>query len=49
MTGPARRRPSPQAVGIPVLGCIPANEEIRRKSASYQIVGAARQHLGATV
>ena len=28
-----------QAVGIPVLGCIPANEEIRRKSASYQIVG----------
>jgi chlorophyllide a reductase subunit X len=27
------------AVGIPVLGCIPANEEIRRKSASYQIVG----------
>ncbi|WP_295435230.1 chlorophyllide a reductase iron protein subunit X [uncultured Thiodictyon sp.] len=29
-----------QAVGIPVLGCIPANEEIRRKSASYQIVGA---------
>jgi 3,8-divinyl chlorophyllide a/chlorophyllide a reductase subunit X len=28
------------AVGIPVLGTIPANEEIRRKSASYQIVGA---------
>ncbi|WP_295446562.1 chlorophyllide a reductase iron protein subunit X [uncultured Thiodictyon sp.] len=27
-----------KAVGIPVLGCIPANEEIRRKSASYQIV-----------
>ena len=27
-----------EAVGIPVLGCIPANEEIRRKSASYQIV-----------
>jgi chlorophyllide a reductase subunit X len=29
-----------QAVGIPVLASIPANEEIRRKSASYQIVGA---------
>ena len=29
-----------EAVGIPVLGVIPANEEIRRKSASYQIVGA---------
>jgi 3,8-divinyl chlorophyllide a/chlorophyllide a reductase subunit X len=27
-----------QAVGIPVLGVIPANEDIRRKSASYQIV-----------
>jgi chlorophyllide a reductase subunit X len=27
------------AVGIPVLGSIPANEDIRRKSASYQIVG----------
>ena len=26
-------------VGIPVLGSIPANEDIRRKSASYQIVG----------
>jgi chlorophyllide a reductase subunit X len=27
------------AVGIPVLGKIPANEDIRRKSASYQIIG----------
>jgi chlorophyllide a reductase subunit X len=27
------------AVGIPVLGSIPADEDIRRKSASYQIVG----------
>ena len=26
------------AVGVPVLGVIPANEDIRRKSASYQIV-----------
>lgn len=28
-----------QAVGIPVLGKIPTNEDIRRKSASYQIIG----------
>jgi chlorophyllide a reductase subunit X len=28
-----------QAVGIPVLSTIPANEDIRRKSASYEIIG----------
>ena len=28
-----------EKVGIPVLAAIPANEEIRRKSANYQIVG----------
>jgi len=28
-----------QAVGIPVLAAIPANEDIRRKSANYEIVG----------
>jgi chlorophyllide a reductase subunit X len=28
-----------QAVGIPVLSAIPANEDIRRKSANYQIIG----------
>ncbi|MEM6973094.1 MAG: chlorophyllide a reductase iron protein subunit X [Pseudomonadota bacterium] len=28
-----------EAVGIPVLAAIPANEDIRRKSANYQIVG----------
>ena len=28
-----------QAVGIPVLCAIPANEDIRRKSANYQIIG----------
>jgi len=28
-----------KATGIPVLATIPANEEIRRKSAAYQIVG----------
>ncbi|MCX7891312.1 MAG: chlorophyllide a reductase iron protein subunit X [Burkholderiales bacterium] len=28
-----------QAVGIPVLASIPANEDIRRKSANYEIVG----------
>jgi 3,8-divinyl chlorophyllide a/chlorophyllide a reductase subunit X len=28
-----------EAVGIPVLAAIPADEDIRRKSASYQIIG----------
>ncbi|WP_216851261.1 chlorophyllide a reductase iron protein subunit X [Acidisphaera sp. L21] len=28
-----------EAVGIPVLSAIPANEDIRRKSANYEIVG----------
>ena len=28
-----------QAVGIPVLAAIPAHEDIRRKSANYQIIG----------
>jgi chlorophyllide a reductase subunit X len=28
-----------EAVGIPVLASIPANEDIRRKSANYEIVG----------
>jgi len=28
-----------QHVGIPVLSTIPANEDIRRKSASYEIIG----------
>ena len=27
------------AVGIPVLSAIPANEDIRRKSANYEIIG----------
>jgi chlorophyllide a reductase subunit X len=27
------------AAGIPVLAAIPANEEIRRKSANYEIIG----------
>jgi chlorophyllide a reductase subunit X len=28
-----------QAVGIPVLAAIPAHEDIRRKSANYEIIG----------
>jgi chlorophyllide a reductase subunit X len=36
-----------QAVGIPVLATIPANEDIRRKSANYQIVGTASSPWGA--
>ena len=36
-TGEAHR--FAEAVGIPVLSAIPAHEEIRRKSANYQIIG----------
>lgn len=34
------------AVGIPVLASIPANEDIRRKSANYQIIGTADSEWG---
>jgi chlorophyllide a reductase subunit X len=34
------------AVGIPVLAAIPANEDIRRKSANYQIIGTPEGEWG---
>jgi 3,8-divinyl chlorophyllide a/chlorophyllide a reductase subunit X len=34
------------AVGIPVLCAIPANEDIRRKSANYQIIGSPESEWG---
>ena len=34
------------AVGIPVLCAIPANEDIRRKSANYQIIGTPESEWG---
>jgi len=34
------------AVGIPVLTAIPANEDIRRKSANYQIIGTPESEWG---
>ena len=34
------------AVGIPVLTAIPANEDIRRKSANYQIIGTPDSEWG---
>ena len=34
------------AVGIPVLAAIPANEDIRRKSANYQIIGRPESEWG---
>ncbi|MGL5116017.1 MAG: chlorophyllide a reductase iron protein subunit X [Beijerinckiaceae bacterium] len=34
-------------VGIPVLASIPADEDIRRKSASYQIIGTSSSKWGA--
>ena len=35
-----------EAVGIPVLASIPANEDIRRKSANYQIIGTPDSEWG---
>ncbi len=34
------------AVGIPILATIPANDDIRRKSANYQIVGTSASQWG---
>ena len=35
-----------ELVGIPVLAAIPANEDIRRKSASYEIIGRPESQWG---
>ncbi len=35
-----------EAAGIPVLASIPANEDIRRKSANYQIIGTHESEWG---
>ncbi len=35
-----------EAAGIPILAAIPADEDIRRKSANYQIVGTAQSKWG---
>ena len=35
-----------EAVGIPVLAAIPADEDIRRKSANYQIIGTPGERWG---
>ena len=40
---PARPRPFAEAVEIPVLASIPADEDLRRKSANYQIVGSSME------
>src|SRR3954468_5047437 len=37
--GPCEARAFAEAVGIPVLASIPADEDIRRKSANYEIIG----------
>ena len=37
------------AAGIPVLAAIPADEDIRRKSANYEIIGTPRRPVGAAV
>ena len=36
-----------QTVGIPVLASIPQNDDLRKKSANYQIVGTAESEWGA--
>ncbi|MEM6467645.1 MAG: chlorophyllide reductase iron protein subunit X, partial [Pseudomonadota bacterium] len=35
-----------EAVDIPILAAIPADEDIRRKSANYQIVGSSKSQWG---
>jgi 3,8-divinyl chlorophyllide a/chlorophyllide a reductase subunit X len=35
-----------QAVGIPILAAIPQNDDLRKKSANYQIVGTAQSEWG---
>ncbi|MDE8348896.1 MAG: chlorophyllide a reductase iron protein subunit X [Acidocella sp.] len=35
------------AVGIPILAAIPADEDIRRKSANYEIIGTSQSQWGA--
>jgi 3,8-divinyl chlorophyllide a/chlorophyllide a reductase subunit X len=35
-----------QAVGIPILAAIPQNDDLRKKSANYQIVGTAESEWG---
>jgi chlorophyllide a reductase subunit X len=35
-----------EKVGIPVLAAIPANEDIRRKSANYEIIGRPESEWG---
>ena len=37
----------PKAVDIPVLAAIPADDDLRKKSANYQIVGTAASRWGA--
>ena len=44
--GTGEARAFAEAVGIPVLAAIPANEDIRRKSANYEIIGTARRRMG---
>jgi len=39
--GTGEARAYAEAVGIPVLAAIPAHEDIRRKSANYQIIGGS--------
>ncbi|NDB41333.1 MAG: chlorophyllide reductase iron protein subunit X, partial [Betaproteobacteria bacterium] len=35
-----------EAVGIPVLAAIPAHDDIRRKSANYEIIGTMQSSWG---
>ena len=35
-----------EAAGIPVLASIPAHDDIRRKSANYEIIGRPESHWG---
>jgi chlorophyllide a reductase subunit X len=45
--GTGEARAFADAVGIPVLAAIPQDEDLRRKSANYQIVGRPGERWGA--
>ena len=45
-TAPGEAKAFAEEVGIPVLSVIPSNEDIRRKSASYEIIGRPESQWG---
>jgi chlorophyllide a reductase subunit X len=47
MTAPGEAQAFAEAVDIPILASIPQNDDLRKKSANYQIVGTGESEWGA--